>query len=130
MREFCVYILRCADGSYYTGMTNDLSRRLKEHAEGINDGAYTHDRRPVELVHTIYFLDVHDAIDCETMIKAWSHKKKEALVRGDRRELKLLSKKKFSKKFKMQCIRAIAHQRFFVKLQFRALLGQGGFYSQ
>ena len=125
MRQYYVYILRCSDGSYYTGMTNNLDRRVEEHASGLNQDCYTFEGRPVELVHSIVFFDVRDAIDCETMIKAWSHKKKEALVRGDRRGLKLLSRKKFSEKFKMQCIKAIAHQRFFVKLQFRALLGKG-----
>lgn len=42
MRSYYVYILHCADDSYYTGVTNSIERRLKEHKDGINETAYTH----------------------------------------------------------------------------------------
>ncbi len=122
-REYFVYILRCADGSLYIGVTNNLRRRLQEHTDGINEDSYTHGRRPVEIVYSMIFSDIRDAIGCEKILKNWSKNKKEALIRGDRSALKLLSRKKFGSKFKMRCIREVAQQRFFVKLKFRALLG-------
>jgi len=61
----------------------------------MNRDCYTFERRPVKLVHFMVFLDVRNAIDCEKMLKDWSKKKKEALIRGDRNALKLLSMKKF-----------------------------------
>lgn len=100
MRNYFVYILRCADRSLYIGVTNDLERRLWEHQAGINEGVYTHDRRPVTLAHFIVFAHIQDAIDCEKMIKAWSKQKKEALIKGDRQMLKLLTKKKFPIRWK------------------------------
>jgi len=47
---YYVYILKCADGSYYTGSTDDLSKRIWQHQEGVTPGSYTFSRRPVELV--------------------------------------------------------------------------------
>ena len=47
--NFCIYILECGDGSYYTGVTNDLDRRLWEHDTGFNITCYTYSRRPVKL---------------------------------------------------------------------------------
>jgi putative endonuclease len=49
MKIYYVYILECADGTYYTGITNNLERRFTEHALGLNQDSYTHDRRPVKL---------------------------------------------------------------------------------
>lgn len=46
-----VYILRCADGSYYVGITNNINKMLKEHNEGVNKSAYTYNKRPVGLVY-------------------------------------------------------------------------------
>ena len=50
MKKYYVYTLRCADGSYYTGVTNDPERRLVEHEEGLDSKAYTYTLRPVELL--------------------------------------------------------------------------------
>ena len=92
MREYVVYILRCADKSYYTGITNDLSRRLQQHYDGGEPSCYTFKRRPLELVHIEKFQSVLDAIAREKQIKNWSRKKKEALIRYDEKALALLAK--------------------------------------
>lgn len=86
-----VYILRCSDDSYYTGMTNDPDRRLIEHNMGIVPGAYTYSRRPVEMVWLYQCFDPTHAIELEKQVKGWTRKKKEALIRGEWDELKLLA---------------------------------------
>lgn len=101
-REYFVYILRCADSSYYTGITNNLQRRLAEHASGVHDGCYTRKRRPVELVYARSFRYVTSAIRHEKVVKNWSRKKKEALIRGDAEALRRYSKKKFPTPYKRQ----------------------------
>jgi putative endonuclease len=88
-----LYILKCADGSYYTGVTNN-ERRLNEHENGDDPKSYTFNKRPVKLVFTEEFSDPHVAFAKEKQIKGWSRKKKEALIRGDWEELKRLSKSK------------------------------------
>ena len=93
MNQYFVYILKCSDGSYYTGVTNDLNRRLFEHQNGIIKG-YTSNRLPVELVYSASFNNISDAIRFEKQIKGWSRRKKEALIAGDFNLLKKLSKKK------------------------------------
>ncbi|SNS09456.1 tRNA/rRNA methyltransferase [Sphingomonas laterariae] len=80
--SFFVYILRCADGTYYTGHTDDLDRRMAEHQSGALPG-YTYDRRPVELMFSENFQTRLEALDREQQIKDWSRKKKEALFRSD-----------------------------------------------
>lgn len=87
IRHLYVYILKCNDGTYYTGITNNLERRLKEHNEGINKEAYTFTRRPVELAFYETFSDYNLAIEWETRIKKWSAKKKEALINSDWKKL-------------------------------------------
>ena len=91
--EVTVYILRCSDNSYYTGLTKqDIDARVWEHNAGIYDG-YTAKRRPCTLV----FMEVYDrlteAIDRERQIKGWSRKKKEALMVYDYERLVPLSKR-------------------------------------
>ncbi|GGD12121.1 hypothetical protein GCM10011335_13790 [Aureimonas glaciei] len=79
--EATVYILRCADGSYYTGLTKQpIEARVWEHNAGICDG-YTKPRRPTELVFTETYDRLLDAIARERQIKGWSRAKKEALIR-------------------------------------------------
>lgn len=92
-----LYILKCKDNSFYTGVTENLDRRLVEHAKGINAGAYTFNRRPVELAYHTYFTDFNLAFDWETKIKKWSRAKKQALINGDFELLKKLSKKNFNR---------------------------------
>jgi predicted GIY-YIG superfamily endonuclease len=89
-----VYILRCADGSYYTGCTTNLDQRLGEHQAGQTPG-YTSTRLPVEMVYAEEFQTIHDAIDVERRIKGWSRAKKEAMIDGRWRDLPALSKTGF-----------------------------------
>ena len=92
MNNYCVYILKCSDGSYYTGITNDVERRFYEHSSGREIKSYTFTRRPVELVFTEYFQDVNDAISFEKQVKGWSRKKKEAIIERNWNKLPQLSK--------------------------------------
>jgi putative endonuclease len=74
-----VYVLECSDGSYYTGYTTDVERRVAEHDAG--DGAkYTRGRTPVELVHTESFDTRSAAMSREYEIKQLTHAEKEALL--------------------------------------------------
>jgi len=78
-----VYILLCADGSYYVGITRrEPEQRLWEHNQRLVEG-YTASRTPVQLVFAERFERVVDAIAQERQIKGWSRRKKEALIRGD-----------------------------------------------
>lgn len=72
------YILRCKDGTYYTGYTNDLEKRITAHNEG-KGAKYTKGRGPVELVYHEAFDDKSAALRREHQIKALSRKEKEAL---------------------------------------------------
>ena len=81
---YVVYILKCSDGSYYTGSAADLLRRLWEHETGALSSAYTYSRRPVKLVWNSEEVKRYsDALRFERQIKGWSRAKKEALIRGD-----------------------------------------------
>lgn len=92
MKKYYVYILRCADNTYYTGMTNDPERRLLEHEAGEDVNAYTFSRRPVQLIWYDAFLSPVAAIETEKQIKGWSRRKKEALINGQFDLLPELSK--------------------------------------
>lgn len=81
--NYFVYILRCSDGKYYVGVTNDVDRRFAEHQEGLDPGSFTHNRRPVELVLVERYQYIQHAIEREKQLKGWSRKKKEALIAGD-----------------------------------------------
>ncbi len=87
-----VYILRCADKSYYTGHTDNLEKRLAEHQAGEYHN-YTSTRLPVVLVFSQEFRSRKEALACERQIKGWSREKKEALMRGDWGEVSRLSRK-------------------------------------
>jgi putative endonuclease len=79
-----VYILRCADNSFYIGSVtgDDLAPRIEQHNAGTFPG-YTYNRRPVVLVWSEYFERITDGIAAERQIKGWSRAKKEALIRSD-----------------------------------------------
>ena len=77
-----VYMLRCSDGSYYVGHTNDLEHRLAAHERGAIEG-YTLSRRPVELVFSDQFSTRLEAFHRERQIRGWSRARKEALIKGD-----------------------------------------------
>ena len=90
--EIFVYMLLCADGSYYVCITRTgLEKRVSEHQTGKYRG-YTFTRRPVQLLWSESFLRLTDAIACERRIKGWRREKKEALVRGDYDALKALAR--------------------------------------
>ena len=88
--SFWTYILRCADGTYYTGHTDNIDRRYAQHQSGALTG-YTHDRRPVELAWSENFQTRAEALDAEQRIKNWSRAEKEALIAGDFAKLNLAS---------------------------------------
>ncbi len=77
-----MYILECADGSYYTGSTIDLERRLWQHQTGVGAN-HTAKRLPVKLVYCEFFEHVADAFKREKQVQGWTRQKKEALMAGD-----------------------------------------------
>ena len=89
---FWVYILRCADNSYYTGHTDDLEKRIGEHEIGAIPSCYTFKRRPLKHVFSQACATREEALSAEQQIKGWSRKKKEAMMRGDWAEVSRLAK--------------------------------------
>lgn len=77
------YIARCSDGTLYTGWTNDLKKRIKDHNEG-RGAKYTRSRRPVELVYFEEFYTKEEAMSREWTIKQMSRRKKEEMIRNGR----------------------------------------------
>ena len=96
MKQSYVYILKCSDNTYYTGVTSNLEQRMFQHNTGYFPDSYTASRRPLELVFYAEFTDINFAIEKEKQIKKWSRLKKEALINGDYDSLPNLAKKKFS----------------------------------
>jgi predicted GIY-YIG superfamily endonuclease len=80
--HFWVYLLRCSDGSYYAGHTENLEGRLWQHQEGLGSD-WTRRRRPVELVCCEALPTRDEAFAFERRIKGWTRAKKEALIAGD-----------------------------------------------
>ncbi|HLT53853.1 MAG TPA: GIY-YIG nuclease family protein [Flavobacteriaceae bacterium] len=91
MYLYYVYILKCSDGLTYTGITNNISRRLIEHQKGLDIDCFTFKRRPVKLIFHQEFNDVLQAIYFEKKIKKWSAKKKVALAEGTFDMLQILA---------------------------------------
>jgi predicted GIY-YIG superfamily endonuclease len=89
--SFHVYILRCADGSYYTGQTDNLEARIGQHISGAITSCYTFSRRPLTCVFQQEFPSRIEALASEQRIKGWSRKKKEAMMRGDWAEVSRLA---------------------------------------
>lgn len=85
-----MYILECADGSYYTGSTRNLERRLWEHQNGLGAN-HTAKRLPVRLVYCEECDRIDDAFYREKQIQGWSRKKKQALIAGDTNQLHRLA---------------------------------------
>jgi putative endonuclease len=92
MKFYYVYILECNDGSYYTGVTNNLDERIAQHELGYIFTCYTFKRRPLKLVYSVQMDNINQAIALEKQIKGWSRKKKKAFINEDWERLKLLSK--------------------------------------
>lgn len=84
------YILECADGSYYTGSTWDISKRFQDHQDGYG-GKYTKSRLPVRLVYCEEYDRIEDAYYREKQIQGWSRKKKQALIIGEEKQLQRFS---------------------------------------
>jgi putative endonuclease len=79
--KFFVYIVECADRSYYVGSTNDVKERVQRH--NIGTGAdWTKDRRPVRIVYQEEYGTLLDARRREEQLKGWSRQKKENLING------------------------------------------------
>lgn len=74
------YIVRCCDGSLYTGWTNDLKKRIKDHNEG-RGAKYTRSRRPVVLAYYEEFATKEEAMSREWAIKQMPRRKKEEIIR-------------------------------------------------
>ncbi len=85
------YILICCDDSYYTGSTNNIEYRIKQHQNGVGSN-YTAKRLPVKLVYLEEYPRVQEAFAREHQIKKWSRKKKTALIESNFDRLKRLSK--------------------------------------
>ena len=79
---YFVYLLKCKDGSIYTGITTDVARRLKEHQNG-NGGHYTASRGAFKIIHTEEHPTRSAALKREAEIKSWRREKKMTLVRRD-----------------------------------------------
>jgi putative endonuclease len=80
-QEWFFYIVRCRDGSLYSGITNDLEGRIEEHNRGTG-AKYTFPRRPVTLVYSEKYGNASEARKREVQIKGWSRYKKEQLING------------------------------------------------
>lgn len=93
MKEY-MYILLCGNGTFYTGSTKYLERRLQQHQDG--EGAeYTKKYQPVKLMYFEEFDRIDKAFCREKQIQNWSHGKKQALIDGDMEKLKMLSNSSF-----------------------------------
>jgi putative endonuclease len=97
---YFVYILKCSDDSYYTGITNDLIKRVFEHQSGYKKDSYTYKRRPLSLEFYQEFNDVLQAIYFEKKIKGRTRAKKQALIKGDFNMLQMLSECRNSTHYK------------------------------
>ncbi len=86
-----VYILRCCDGSFYVGRSEDVEKRVAAHNDG-RGAAWTARRRPVSLVYREPCATEAAAVNRERQIKRWTRAKKQALVEGNLSRLKELSK--------------------------------------
>lgn len=97
MKTYFVYILKCSDNTYYTGITSNLTKQIIEHQSGKHIDSYTFKRRPIYLEIYAEFTNVDIAIQTEKQIKKWSKVKKEALINNEYGKLPNLAKKKFNK---------------------------------
>ncbi len=95
--SFWVYLLRCADQSYYVGHTDDLEKRIAQHQRGEIAG-YTATRRPILLVHAESFPTRDEALRAERQLKGWSRQKKEAWARGDWAAVSRLGERRTSRR--------------------------------
>ncbi len=78
MSYYC-YLVQCADGTFYTGSTNDVAKRVATHNAG-KGAKYTRNRRPVKLLYQQEFDDKHAALSFEAKFKQHSRRQKEAFL--------------------------------------------------
>jgi predicted GIY-YIG superfamily endonuclease len=93
MQDFYIYILKCADNTYYTGHTDNIEKRIEEHKSNTYE-CYTSTRMPVELVYLENFASRAEALEAERKIKKWGKRKKDALVSNGWDGILALRKKK------------------------------------
>ena len=91
-----VYILRCADGTYYVGSTTNLELRVWQHNTDDQGALYTRKRRPVVLVWAAEFDSIAEAFAFEKRVQGWSRVKREALIRGDYSMLPALASRSYA----------------------------------
>jgi putative endonuclease len=92
MKQYVVYILYCADSSYYIGFTTNIERRFAEHQDGKYERGYTFSRRPVRLLYFEYYTTKLQASLREKQLKGWNRAKKQALITENYKRLERLSK--------------------------------------
>ena len=92
MKEYWLYILKCSDKSYYTGVCNNLEKRLGEHHDNTDHTSYLFKRKPFKLVFADAFSQVEDAIAREKQVKRWSRAKKKALIENNWNRLQILAR--------------------------------------
>ena len=92
MKLFYVYIVQCADNSFYIGVTSNLNKRIDEHNCGLNSTSYTFSRRPVILKWFETFSKAEEVFKVEKQLKGWSRKKKLPLINEDWEKLVEYSK--------------------------------------
>ncbi|WLP91874.1 GIY-YIG nuclease family protein [Gordonia sp. NB41Y] len=92
-----MYILECADGSYYVGSTRNIERRLHEHNAGVG-AAFTRRRRPVRVAYLAEFVDIGEAYKAEKQVQGWSRAKRKALVDGDFDALRWLARRPWERR--------------------------------
>lgn len=92
MKTYYVYMLRCFDGTFYVGVTDDIERRFAEHCLGIDSNCYTFIRRPLKIAYAGEFDSIDQAIGFEKQLKRWSHRKKRAFAEGKWEDLKRYSR--------------------------------------
>jgi len=78
---WCVYILRCCDGSFYIGITNNPTKRTQKHNSGLGS-QFTRNYRPVTLVYVEWYKNKSEARKREIQLKGWTHSKKFLLIKG------------------------------------------------
>ena len=100
-----MYILECADGSFYTGSTIDLDKRILEHQDG-KGANHTKKRLPIKVVYVEEYLSIASAFEREKQIQGWSRAKKEVLINGELESLSGLA----------EC-RNETHYRFFKEIE-------------
>ena len=89
--HFYLYILKCINGAYYVGHTDNIDKRMSEHNLGLINTCYTKNKRPLELMFLQIFPTRDAAFQAERQVKGWSRKKKEAFINDDWNEIQRLN---------------------------------------